>query len=55
MKLVKYQPRGFNHVICKPEDVVEYIKMLEAEETAVIRIVEMSKEDYEKLPEFRGF
>lgn len=54
-KYVKFTPKGFGSVICKPEDVVDYIELSEVGDNITLEIIAMLPAQYDKLPEFEGF
>lgn len=53
-KYVKFTLKGFN-LICKPEEIIDYLNDSNAGEIIKIEIVAMFPEEYNKLPEFEGF
>lgn len=55
MKYYKIKPEGLNSMICKLKNVIEYLKKAYTFEIIKIEIIEMTEEEYGKLPESNGF
>ena len=51
----KISPNGLSPVIDKLETIPDYIRDSEPGDLWTIEVIEMTKEEYEKLPEHGGF
>ncbi len=54
MKIIKVKYEGVDDVYLKPEEVAEWVDNLEPHKEITIETLEMTEEEYKKLPEFRG-
>lgn len=55
MKFAQIKPKGLNSMIAPLKDVFDYLNESEIGEEWEIKIVEMTEEEYQKLPEGDGF
>jgi len=55
MKYVMMSPKGFNKVTVPLDEIKYLLEDEEPEQEWELEIVEMTEEEYKKLPEFTGF
>ena len=56
MKFIKFHPEGFSSCIVKLDEVSEILdEDCQAGDKIILEVLEMTEEEYLKLPEFEGF
>ena len=55
IRLIRFQPVGLNSVLLTPEQMKDFVDMLSVGDKVEITVLEMTKNQYDKLSEFDGF